>query len=122
MSIASPLRRPSVAAMPVRHPNELDRMRVARSIEQRSRYRYVAPRVLPVDNGYLVRSPCCSRNVDPHGGEIDVALLSWNERDREWALLRRDHAAQCWIEDGRFARLGELLLRINTDPMKLFWQ
>ncbi|WP_177198538.1 hypothetical protein [Novosphingobium sp. CF614] len=110
------------AASTARHPNEMDAMRVIRAIEQRERYRYVHPTVSPVESGYLVRSPCCSRNIDPGGGEIDVAWLDWNERQRQWTLLRKDHKADCWIEDSRYARLGELLMRLNGDPQKVFWQ
>lgn len=105
-----------------RHPNELDLLRVERAVEQRERYRYVTPTVLGVEDGYLIRSQCCSRNVDPDGGEIDVALINWEDRRREWVLYRRDHVAACWIEDSRYARLPELFLRLNSDPHKLFWQ
>lgn len=122
MSIASTLRRRTAEPMVARQPNEIDLMRVSRSLEGRERYRYVTPTVLPVSHGYLVRSPCCSRNVDPDGGEIDVALLTWDERRGEWSLSRRDHAAECWVEDGRFARLGELLTRLAVDPARQFWQ
>ncbi|MCJ2185678.1 DUF3024 domain-containing protein [Novosphingobium beihaiensis] len=122
MSIASALRKRTAEPVMARQPNEIDLMRVTRSLEQRERYKYVTPTVLSVADGYLVRSPCCSRNVDPEGGEIDVALLTWDDGLREWSLSRRDHAAQCWIEDGRFARLGELLMRLNADPARQFWQ
>jgi hypothetical protein len=36
--------------------------------------------------------------------------------------LRRDHAAQSWITDSRFARLPELFERLNADPERIFWQ
>ncbi len=121
MSIAAA--RPSPVFAPlVRQPNEFDRARVARLLEGRKRYRYVEPNVTPIEAGYLVRSPCCSRNVDPEGGEIDVALLRWDERLHDWSLFRRDHAAQSWVLDGQFARLGELLTRLNADPARVFWQ
>ena len=122
MSIASTLLRRSEAPARSRHPNELDLMRVERSIAQRARYRYVEPTVTPVVDGYLIRSACCSRKIDPEGGEIDVALLQWNETTGEWLLLRKDHDAGCWLEDSRFARLPELFNRLNADPQKLFWQ
>lgn len=123
MSIASAATRrtPGASSAP-RQPNEFDRMRVLRLLEGRARYRYVEPSVVAIVDGYLVRSPCCSRNVDPAGGEIDIALLLWDEALRDWTLYRRDHAAQCWIEDGRFARLGELLNRLGSDPARVFWQ
>ena len=122
MSIASPLLQHHDRPVRRRHPNELDLMRVERAIAERARYKYVTPTVLPVDDGYLIRSACCSRTVDPDGGEIDVALLYWDERPGEWALYRRDHKADCWIEDSRYARLPELFMRLNSDPQKLFWQ
>ena len=105
-----------------RHPNEIDLLRIERAITRRARYRYVIPTVVAVPDGYLVRSPCCSRTIDPAGGEIDVAWLHWNEAAGCWALHRRDHRGECWIEDGRFARLPELFDRLNADPQKLFWQ
>jgi len=122
MSIASALFRHAEAPAPARHPNEFDLLRVTRALEARERYRYVTPSVVPVVSGYLVRSPCCSRTVDPEGGEIDVALLNWDEAHREWSLSLRDHDAACWIADSRFARLGELLERLNADTGRLFWQ
>jgi hypothetical protein len=108
--------------MRVRHPNELDLRRVARALGTRRRYRYVEPSVLPTEDGYLIRSACCSRNIDPDGGVIDIALLRWDETARGWCLYRRDHAAQGWITDRRFARLPDLFERLNSDPDRIFWQ
>ncbi|PEQ11735.1 hypothetical protein B2G71_14870 [Novosphingobium sp. PC22D] len=123
MSIAAAAtRRFAAGRSSPRHPNELDAMRISRAIETRERYRYVQPTVQLVENGYLVRSPCCSRKVDPEGGEIDVAWLEWDELRAEWTLLRKDHAAGCWLEDSRYARLGELLMRLASDPARTFWQ
>ena len=59
------------------HPNEVDRKRISKTLAERDRYKYVAPSVLPDVDGYLVRSPCCSRNVDPDGGEIDIARIEY---------------------------------------------
>ncbi len=106
----------------VRHPNELDLRRVVRALETRQRYRYVEPSVLPTEDGYLIRSACCSRNIDPDGGVIDIALLRWDKDSPGWCLYRRDHAAQGWITDSRFARLPELFERLNADPDRIFWQ
>lgn len=106
----------------VRHPNELDLRRIERAIRSRERYRYVTPSVLPETDGYLIRSPCCSRNVDPEGGEIDVALLCWNETPPGWSLHRKDHGTGDWITDSEFSRLSDLLARLNADPDRLFWQ
>lgn len=105
-----------------RHPNELDLRRVARAIGTRRRYRYVEPSVLPTDDGYLIRSACCSRNIDPDGGVIDIALLRWSDNPPGWILYRKDHAEQGWITDRRFARLPELFDRLNNDPDRTFWQ
>lgn len=109
-------------AMPSRHPNELDQRRIERALKGRERYRYVAPRVLPMTDGYLVRSDCCSRTIDPEGGEIDVALLRWSESPPEWQLFRKDHSAGHWVPDSRFVRLDELFRRLNSDPDRQFWQ
>src|SRR3546814_5596575 len=89
MSIAAARRRRTAEPVMARQPNEFDLMRVSRSLERRERYKYVTPTVLPVADGYLVRSPCCSRNIDPEGGEIDVALLAWDDGRREWSLADR---------------------------------
>lgn len=105
-----------------RHPNELDLRRIERAIAGRQRYKYVQPRVLGHADGYLVRSPCCSRNVEPDGSEIDVALLAWTQSAPGWSLFRRDHRAQAWILDSRFRRLPDLFGRLNTDPDRVFWQ
>lgn len=121
MSIAAFWKEAEISSS-ARHPNELDLRRVARAIGSRQRYRYVEPCVLSTDDGYLVRSACCSRNIDPDGGVIDIALLSWSENPRGWTLSRKDHAAQGWITDSRFARLSELFERLNSDPDRVFWQ
>ena len=60
------------------HPNEFDRKRIERAIKARKRYRYVTPRVAATANGYRIESPCCSRNIDPEGGVVDVALLLYD--------------------------------------------
>jgi len=105
-----------------RHPNELDMRRIERALKARKRYRYVQPDVLPHQDGYLIRSACCSRTIDPDGGEIDVALLRWDESPPGWSLLRKDHANGSWIVDSNFDRLPELFDRLNADPDKRFWQ
>lgn len=112
----------SRSAMPPAHPNELDLRRIERAIRDRARYRYVTPRVVAAANGYLVRSPCCSRNIDPDGGEIDVAWVRWCDVQRGWELLGKDHGGDRWIADSAFARLPDLLARLNHDPDRKFWQ
>ena len=119
MSLAQPAP-PDI--MPAPHPNEMDLLRIDRALRARTRYRYVSPRTEPVNDGYLVRSPCCSRGPDANGGEIDIALIQWRGSPLGWQLLRRDHGAQAWIADSNFARLADLLKWLNTDPQKTFWQ
>jgi hypothetical protein len=115
---------PSGPAAPVAasQPNEFDRRRIERSLTDRKRYRYVSPRVQPVAGGYLVRSPCCSRNVDADGGEVDIALLQTGPAPCPWLLYRKDHAHREWRLHGSYGRLAELLAHLNSDPQRRFWQ
>lgn len=117
----SALQQPTVQAMPA-HPNELDRRRIERALERRKRYRYVSPSVRVVEGGYLIESPCCSRNVDAEGGRIDVALLQYVPGPAAWRLYRKQHDQARWHLHATFNRLGELLEEVNTDPLRLFWQ
>lgn len=70
-------------------PNDLDRRRVERALKTRRRYRYVQPCVHPVPGGYRIESACCSRNIDPEGGIVDIALLLFDEARGEWDMFRR---------------------------------
>lgn len=103
-------------------PNEFDFRRIQRALEQRRRYRYVTPLLFKTANGYRIQSPCCSRNVDPDGGVIDIALLLFDERTGNWRLLRKDHAIGVWELDSEFPRLAELLDHLNEDAARRFWQ
>ncbi|MGD9545326.1 MAG: hypothetical protein AB7F41_00195 [Methylocystis sp.] len=103
-------------------PNDFDYKRITRALEQRRRYRYVTPLVLRTANGYRIQSPCCSRNVDPDGGVIDIALLLFDERKGNWRLLRKDHAIGVWELDSEFTRLAELLDHLKEDAERRFWQ
>jgi len=103
-------------------PNEFDFRRILRALEQRRRYRYVTPSLLKTANGYRIQSPCCSRNVDPDGGVVDVALLLFDADKGNWRLLRKDHALGVWEFDSEFPRLTELLAHLNEDPERRFWQ
>jgi len=103
-------------------PNELDRMRIERSLANRKRYRYVSPKVRVVQDGYLIESPCCSRNIDPEGGIIDVALLQYVPGVCPWRLYRKEHSTTQWELYSRYQRLMELLDQLNTDTHRLFWQ
>ncbi len=111
---------PPVAASP--QPNELDRRRIEKALETRRRYRYVSPRVIAIAEGYRIESPCCSRNVDPQGGIIDVALLIYAPEAPSWHLYRKEHGANQWLLEASFGRLVELLDRLREDPDRRFWQ
>jgi hypothetical protein len=102
------------------HPNDVDRKRIERALRKRKRYRYVTPQVHPVAGGYQIVSPCCSRNIDPEGGPIDIARLEF--RERRWRLSYKDHRAGCWIEHGEYPGLPEILMLLNEDPERKFWQ
>ncbi|MCK6393662.1 hypothetical protein [Zoogloea sp.] len=101
-------------------PGELVRRRILRELEGRSRYRYVQPEVAWCDDGWLIRSPCCSRNVDPDGGVIDIARLEHPEPD-VWRLYARDHAVGRWIWQASAARIEELLALVVEDAHRVFW-
>ncbi len=111
------------AATPVgQHPNEVDRKRIERAIGKRRRYRYVRPSVHPIDNGYWVKSPCCSRNIDADGGVVDVAIVRHAQGARPWRLYRKEHSTNDWQLYAEYERLEELLDQLNTDPQRSFWQ
>jgi len=118
---AAALQNPTVMAA-TGQPNELDRRRVERALASRKRYRYVSPSVHAVENGYLIRSPCCSRNIDPDGGIIDVALLQYVRGQNPWRLFRKDHSVRQWHLHAVHARLVDLLEQLNADPLRVFWQ
>jgi hypothetical protein len=110
------------AAGRVPHPNDLDRKRIERALKERKRYRYVSPMVRAVDGGYLIESPCCSRNIDVDGGIIDIALLQYEGCEGTWQLLRKDHSRGKWELHSSHARLPELMNYLNIDPEREFWQ
>lgn len=116
---------PTAAARPDRpagdHPNAFDCRRIARLLESRRRYRYVEPRVVPIPNGYRIESPCCSRNVDPAGGVIDIALLEHRSDQDCWALYRKAHPQDAWIIDSHHPSLSAVLALLNEDTDRLFW-
>ena len=104
------------------HPNELDRRRIERALGSRRRYRYVSPVVKGVTGGYLVESPCCSRNIDAEGGVVDVALLHHDAAGASWELFRKDHKAGVWELHGVHQRLASVIDVLNADPERVFWQ
>lgn len=105
----------------------LDRVRIEVALEARQRYKYVRPQVLQEGLGWKVRSPNCSRNIDPAGGEIDIAwLVPTPPVDAglpdAWLLQARDHAAACWRLVLRASTLAEALERLVQDEAREFWQ
>lgn len=106
--------------------------RLERALRQRVRYRYVQPRVLREGAGLRIESPCCSRNVDPGGGVIDIALLipsasrtlsdqPPDKRGRGWSLHARDHAAGAWVLQHESDQLDVLLDLLCIDAERQFW-
>lgn len=104
------------------HPNEVDRKRIERALISRKHYRYVSPSVTPVKAGYLIGSPCCSRNIDNDGGQIDVALFHYDAVSGIWKLFFKNHARRSWKFYSIFHRLASAIDELNTDPERLFWQ
>jgi hypothetical protein len=98
---------------------EMLRRRLMRLLRGRTRYRYVRPEVKVVEEGLLVRSPCCSRKVDAEGGIIDIALLRC--QDGVWQLYAKDHAAACWKLLGEGTDLPVLIKPLLSDPDRIFW-
>ncbi|WP_426441251.1 hypothetical protein [Bradyrhizobium genosp. P] len=107
---------------PKPHPNELDRKRIEQALSARKRYRWVSPHVEPLTSGYLVASPCCSRNIDTEGGLVDVALIHYDRLSAIWKLFRKDHALGIWEFHSVHLRLGAVTDEINADLDKVFWQ
>jgi hypothetical protein len=112
-----------LAASVAGQPNRIDLARIARALLQRQRYRYVAPVVAAVPDGYEVSSPNCSRNVDPAGGVIPIARLQPRAggADLGWTLLHHDHHVGAWRADSEHARLADAVARLNHDPRRIFW-
>ncbi len=103
------------------HPNEMDRLRIEKMLGERERYKYVSPKVLPDIEGYLVRSPCCSRTVAPDGGEIDIARIEYQSGDF-WRLYCKDDSKACWRAHSEFHNLASLLALLVADPKREFWR
>jgi hypothetical protein len=98
-----------------------ERKQIERAIGKRKRYKYVLPVVRLEPEGILVKSPCCSRRVDPTGGVVDVAMLQ-HPSSREWRIYRKDHVAGIWKLHSRHERLADLLDLLSDDPERVFWQ
>ena len=104
------------------HPNEFDLKRIERMLEHRVRYRYVSPVVQAIDEGYLVMSPCCSRNIDAGGGVIDIARIKYDYPKNEWRIYHKDHGLAVWVLHSTAKTLHELISHLNEDPSRVFWQ
>jgi hypothetical protein len=99
---------------------DLDRRRIERALRERSRYKYVQPRVEALGAGWKVVSPNCSRNIDKQGGEIDIAWLLRSD-EGGWLLHARDHLQGCWVcKTGRLS-LAEALAQLCADPQRAYW-
>lgn len=103
------------------HPNPFDCKRIERALSRRERYRYVSPRVVldVKDRGYRIESPCCSRNVEPAGGIIDIALLKF--LNPQWQLYRKDHQFRKWVLHSVTGSLNEALDILLPDNERVFW-
>lgn len=110
----------AVAALAAGSVSDFMIHRVARALRQRVRYRYVAPRVLREGQSFRIQSPCCSRNVDPSGGLIDIALLTPGA-DGRWSLSARDHAASVWQVRLQDEPLESVLDALCLDSERQFW-
>lgn len=113
----TPARRPVQPAAALVLP--IERLRIERALARRSRYRYVQPRVQAEDGGWAVRSPNCSRSIDPQGGEIPIAWLA--PAGARWQLHARDHAAGAWVPCGPVLPLHRALDLLCADPNREFW-
>lgn len=96
--------------------------RIGKALAGRLRYRYVQPRVQALGSGWAIVSPNCSRNIDPAGGDIDIA---WFEpapgTPRLWRLHRRDHARAAWVLQGEGLSLDQALQQVCSDPVGIWW-
>src|SRR5271169_1589085 len=112
---------PAMADATQMHPNQVDRKRIERALEQRERYRYVTPQVVPdeEEHGYRIESPCCSRNVEPAGGIIDIALLKYLKP--HWLLYRKDHDYSTWVLHSVVETLNAALEILLPDEERVFW-
>lgn len=103
------------------HPNQLDHKRIERALARRERYRYVSPRVIAdaAEHGYRIESPCCSRNIEPQGGIIDIALLKYFKP--HWLLYRKDHTYSTWVLHSVVDTLHAALEVLLPDEERIFW-
>jgi hypothetical protein len=105
----------------------LDRRRIERALAQRTRYRYVQPRVIGRGEegdlgGWVVVSPNCSRSIDREGGDIGIAWFQPIQgQPARWRLHRRDHAGSCWVVHSEGVNLEQALAHVCSDPLGVWW-
>ena len=99
--------------------HDLTARRIERALARRLRYRYVQPVVTACDRGWLVSSPCCSRNVDPEGGEIPIARFE--KVKGGWALHAHQHAEGRWVLHSQSEHVADLIELVCQDEARLFW-
>lgn len=95
--------------------------RIEKMLSSRARYKYVSPFVVRELRAYVVRSPCCSRTVDTHGGEIDIARIECLQEGL-WILFKRDDAGQRWCTHSQHPNLSALMAHLVGDPEREFWR
>ncbi|MDE2372306.1 MAG: hypothetical protein KGN16_25275 [Burkholderiales bacterium] len=94
--------------------------RILHALSARRRYKYVHPRVEAEGAGWKIVSPNCSRNIDPAGGEIDIAWIVAAPRG-SWRVHARDHRRQAWKLRDTTTSLDEALERVCADPLREYW-
>lgn len=104
------------------HPNVIDCRRIERALLERRRYRYVRPRVVSMADGYRIEAPCCSRNIDPDGGIVDVALLFHDSDERRWILFSKDHRKDSWVAHSLHPTIHGAIDIIVSDADREFWK
>lgn len=91
-----------------------------RALRERVRYRYVQAQVWREGEAFRIEAPCCSRNVDPEGGVIDIALLT-PLAGGQWQLQARDHSAGLWRPACETGPLDLLLDLLCVDEQRIYW-
>jgi len=99
--------------------HDMDRVRIERALRNRVRYKYVQPAIERAEVGWVITSPCCSRNIDPTGGVIEIAWVEPGEG--AWAVYFKDHVHDRWVLHDESRHLQPLLDEICLDPMRVFW-
>jgi Protein of unknown function (DUF3024) len=99
--------------------HDITARRIERALARRQRYRYVQPVVTALECGWLVCSPCCSRNVDPQGGEIPIARFE--PVTGGWALHAHQHAEGRWVLHRQSEHIAELIELVCQDEARIFW-